>query len=61
MRLLAEVTALAVVCLLLFILGVRYGSDAFAAGVGLTLAGGLVVDAHVGRRAHSRADDGGKR
>jgi hypothetical protein len=56
-RLLERAAGWAVVCLLLLALGLRYGLDAFAAGVGLTLAGSVVL----GGRGHSqrRDDDGG--
>lgn len=48
MILLGQVAGWGVVVLLLFALGIRYGMDAFAAGVGLTLVGGLLADARRG-------------
>jgi hypothetical protein len=58
-RLLERAAGWAVICLLLLALGLRYGLDAFAAGVGLTLAGSAVL----GGREHSRRADenGGQR
>lgn len=53
MNLAGRVVAIGVVALLLFLLGSRYGTDAFIAGIGLALAAGLVV-------VDGRGDDDGK-
>lgn len=55
MRLAGQAGACGVIAVLLFALGVGYGLTAFVAGVGLTLAGGLVV-AHDRHPVHDERD-----
>lgn len=62
MRSASSMVALGACAVLLVVLGLRHGYDAFLAGLGLALAGGLVAVDLPGQR-HSRpdGDDGGVR